>query len=146
MPPDHSANRGAVSRRLDFISASGIRRFFETEGVISLGVGQPDFVTPPGIREAAIRSIEEGHTGYTSNWGIMELRQEVARHLQRNYGVTYDPETEIIITTGVSEGMNIATQAILDPGDEVLSPEPSYVAYMPNVGRLRRQHFVARVE
>ena len=133
MPPDHSARRGAVSRKLDQISASGIRRFFETEGVISLGVGQPDFVTPNAVRQAAIRSLEDGETGYTSNWGIMELRAEIARHLERLYGVSYDPETEIIVTTGVSEGLNVAMQSVLDNDDEVLSPEPSYVAYMPNV-------------
>lgn len=134
---ERSARRGSVSSRLDLISASGIRRFFEliatTDGVISLGVGEPDFVTPSRMRLAAIRSIEEGMTAYTSNWGLLELRQAIARQLERLYGVSYDPETEIIITTGVSEGLNLAAQAVLDNGDEVLSADPSYVAYMPNV-------------
>ena len=131
------ARRGVVSSKLDAVSASGIRRFFEliatTDGVISLGVGEPDFVTPSRIRAAAIRSIEDGHTAYTSNHGLIELREAIGRQLQRLYGVTYDPESEIIVTTGVSEGLNLATQAILDEGDEVLSADPTYVAYMPTV-------------
>ena len=132
-----SARRGAVSSKLDLISASGIRRFFEliatTDGVISLGVGEPDFVTPNHISQAAIRSVEQGHTAYTSNSGLPELRELIAAHLERLYGVIYDPHTEIIVTTGVSEGLNLATQAILDFGDEVLSSDPAYVAYMPTV-------------
>jgi aminotransferase len=134
---DPGARRGAVSKRLDLISASGIRRFFEliatTDGVISLGVGEPDFVTPNSIRQAGIRSLEEGKTTYTSNYGLPELRQAVARHLERLYGVSYNPNTEIILTSGVSEGLNLATQSILDYGDEVLSADPAYVAYMPSV-------------
>ena len=137
MPLDHSARRGAISNRLDAVSASGIRRFFEliatTDGVISLGVGEPDFTTPNRIRQAAIRSIEDGLTSYTSNYGLPELREAIAQHLERLYGVSYDPVTEIIVTTGVSEGLNLATQAILDDGDEVISSDPSYVAYMPTV-------------
>jgi aminotransferase len=132
-----SARRGSVSSRLDLVSASGIRRFFEliatTDGVISLGVGEPDFSTPNHINQAAVRSIEAGETAYTSNYGLMELRELLAAHLQRLHGVAYDPQTEIIITTGVSEALNLATQAILDEGDEVLASDPSYVAYMPNV-------------
>ena len=132
-----SARRGAVSSKLDLISASGIRRFFEliaaTDGVISLGVGEPDFTTPNHISQAAIRSVEQGHTAYTSNSGLPELRELIAAHLARLYGVSYDPHTEIIVTTGVSEGLNLAMQAILDDGDEVLSSDPAYVAYPPNV-------------
>jgi aminotransferase len=132
-----SARRGSVSSKLDLISASGIRRFFEliatTDGVISLGVGEPDFTTPNHISQAAIRSVEQGHTAYTSNSGLPELRELIAAHLERLYGVVYDPHTEIIVTTGVSEGLNLATQAILDDGDEVLSSDPAYVAYPPNV-------------
>jgi len=132
-----SARRGTVSSKLDLISASGIRRFFEliatTDGVISLGVGEPDFVTPNHISQAAIRSVEQGHTAYTSNSGLPELRELIAAHIERLYGVAYDPHTEIIVTTGVSEGLNLATQAILDEGDEVLSTDPAYVAYPPNV-------------
>jgi aminotransferase len=122
---------------MESIAASGIRRFFDllsgVEGVISLGVGEPDFVTPDRIRRAAIRSIEDGHTHYTSNFGLMELREAISDHLERLYGVRYDPKSEIIVTAGVSEGLNIAAQAVLDPGDEVLSPSPSYVAYQPSV-------------
>jgi aminotransferase len=138
MLADHrSARRGAVSSKLDLISASGIRRFFEliaaTDGVISLGVGEPDFTTPNHISQAAVHSIEKGLTAYTSNSGLPELRELIAAHLERLYGVSYDPHTEIIVTAGVSEGLNLATQAILDDGDEVLSSDPAYVAYPPNV-------------
>src|SRR5918996_1542349 len=130
MPDHHVAQRGSISKRLDAVSASGIRRFFEliatTDGVISLGVGEPDFTTPNHIRQAAIRSIEDGLTAYTSNWGLPELRESIARYLERLYGVSYDPATEIIVTTGVSEGLNLATQAILDEGDEVISSDPAY--------------------
>ncbi len=133
----HITRRGAIAQRLDQISSSGIRRFFEliatTDGVISLGVGEPDFVTPNNIRQAAIRSIERGETAYTSNYGLPELRHMVARQLERLYGVCYDPATEIILTTGVSEALNLAAHAVIDPGDEVLSSDPAYVAYMPAV-------------
>lgn len=129
--------RGRPSQRVASIPASGIRRFFDLlasmDGVISLGVGEPDFATPLQIRNAGIRSIEEGRTGYTSNFGIMELRELAAAHLARLYGVCYDPATEIIITTGVSEGLCIALLAILDAGDEVLCQDPCFVAYMPTV-------------
>ncbi len=137
MSLDQSARRGAISQRLDRVSASGIRRFFELmatiDGVISLGVGEPDFVTPTRISQAAIRSIEEGHTSYTSNMGLEELREAIAKHLLRLYGVEYDPDSEIIVTTGVSEGLSLATQALLDYGDEVLSSDPAYVAHPPAV-------------
>jgi aminotransferase len=129
--------RGQPSQRVASIPASGIRRFFDLlasiDGVISLGVGEPDFMTPLGIRNAGVRAIEEGRTGYTSNFGILELRESAAGHLDRLYGVSYDPATEIIITTGVSEGLSIALLAILDAGDEVLCPDPCYVAYLPAV-------------
>ena len=137
MPDDHFARRGAISARLGAVSASGIRKFFEliaaTDGIISLGVGEPDFVTPNHIRQAAIKSIEDGLTAYTSNLGLPELREAISHHLERLYGISYDPATEIIVTTGVSEGLNLATQCIIDEGDEVLSADPSYVAYPPNV-------------
>lgn len=116
---------------------SGIRRFFdlvaETKGVISLGVGEPDFVTPWHIREACIYSLEKGFTMYTSNSGLMELRQAIARDLASSYGVEYDPRKEILITVGVSEGLDLAMRALVCPGDEVLIPEPSYVSYAPAV-------------
>lgn len=122
-----------VSRRVAQISPSGIRRFFDLlsslEGVISLGVGEPDFVTPWHIREAAIYSLEKGYTMYTSNYGLLSLRQEVASHLASHYGVAYDPQKELLITVGVSEGLDLALRALLDPGDEVLFPDPGYVAY-----------------
>jgi aminotransferase len=132
-----STHRGNISQHVQSIPSSGIRRFFDLlasmEGVISLGVGQPDFVTPNQIRQAAIKSIEDGETYYTSNYGLVELRTAISRHLQRLYGVHYDSGTEIIATAGVSEALNIALQAIIDPGDEVLSPDPGYVAYLPCV-------------
>jgi aminotransferase len=132
-----STHRGNISQHVQAIPSSGIRRFFDLlasmEGVISLGVGQPDFVTPNQIRQAAIKSIEDGETYYTSNYGLVELRAAISRHLNRLYGVKYDAGTEIIVTAGVSEALMIALEAILDPGDEVLSPDPGYVAYMPCV-------------
>jgi aminotransferase len=132
-----STLRGQTSRRVASIPASGIRRFFDLlasmDKVISLGVGEPDFVTPLKIRNAGIRAIEEGRTRYTSNFGILELREAVSAHLDRLYGVSYDPATEVIITTGVSEGLAIAFQAILDNGDEVLGPDPCFVAYPPAI-------------
>lgn len=101
------------------------------EDVISLGVGEPDFVTPWRIREAAIFSLEQGYTQYTSNYGLLELREEIARLLGRRYGLEYRPEGEIVVTVGVSEGLDLALRAILNPGDEVLIPEPCYVSYRP---------------
>jgi len=134
---DGVTHRGNISQHVQAIPSSGIRRFFDLlasmEGVISLGVGQPDFVTPNHIRQAAIKSIEDGETYYTSNYGLVELRAAISRHLNRLYGIRYDAGTEIIVTAGVSEGLQIALEAILDPGDEVLSPDPGYVAYLPAV-------------
>jgi aminotransferase len=134
---DGVTHRGNISQHVQAIPSSGIRRFFDLlasmEGVISLGVGQPDFVTPNHIRQAAIKSIEDGETYYTSNYGLVELRAGISRHLHRLYGIRYDAGTEIIATAGVSEALNLALEAILDPGDEVLSPDPGYVAYLPAV-------------
>lgn len=117
------------------IPPSGIRKFFDlvsrTEEVISLGVGEPDFVTPWHIREACWYSLEKGYTMYTSNSGILELREEIARYQERQIGVEYSPEKEILITVGVSEAVDIALRALIEPGDEVLIPEPSYVSYVP---------------
>lgn len=127
--------RNVISKKVRDISPSGIRRFFDIlaslEGVISLGVGEPDFVTPWHIREAGIYSLEQGYTSYTSNYGILELREEIARYLKSRYGLDYDPQKEILITVGVSEGLDLAMRAILDPGDEVIGHEPSYVSYTP---------------
>lgn len=131
------ARRGSLSHTVDTLPASGIRRFFElldsTEGVISLAVGQPDFPTPAQITRAASEAMLEGHTGYTSNYGLIELRTLLGRQLQRLYGVDYDPERELLLTTGVSEALDIAMRALVDEGDEVLVPEPCYVAYEPVV-------------
>jgi aminotransferase len=115
--------------------ASGIRRFFDIvstmKDVVSLGVGEPDFPTPWRVREAAIRSLERGITSYTSNYGMIELRREVAKYLRRREGLEYNPENQILITVGVSEGMDLAMRAILNQGDEVIVPEPCYVSYKP---------------
>ncbi|MBI2906538.1 MAG: aminotransferase class I/II-fold pyridoxal phosphate-dependent enzyme [Chloroflexi bacterium] len=127
------SSRQFVSERVCHVPASGIRKFFDLlsgmEGVISLGVGEPDFVTPWHIREAAIYSIEKGHTMYTSNYGLIELRREVARNLKRLYGVDYNPRNEVLITVGVSEALDLALRAITDPGDGIISTDPCYVAY-----------------
>lgn len=124
-----------ISRRVEGISPSGIRRFFDLlssmEDVISLGVGEPDFATPWHISETGIYGIEKGYTMYTSNRGLLELRQELARNLKLRYGLEYDPHSELLITVGVSEGLDLAMRAILNPGDEVVSPDPSYVSYNP---------------
>lgn len=124
-----------ISRRMQAVPPSGIRKFFDLlstiDDVISLGVGEPDYVTPEPIRRAAIESIEHGHTHYTSNYGLPELREKLSDHLHRLYGVRYDPRSEIIITSGSSEAFDIALRALLDPGDEVLCADPCYVAYMP---------------
>ncbi|MGD9115750.1 MAG: aminotransferase class I/II-fold pyridoxal phosphate-dependent enzyme [Dehalococcoidia bacterium] len=125
--------KGVTSQIVNKITPSGIRRFFDlvasTEGAISLGVGEPDFATPWHIREAAIYSLEKGYTMYTSNMGMPELRRELSRHLKATHGLDYDPDSELLITVGVSEGLDLACRAILDPGDEVIMPDPHYVAY-----------------
>jgi len=125
--------RGLISERVNRLSPSGIRKFFDLlasmEGVISLGVGEPDYTTPWHISEAAIHSLEKGYTMYTSNSGMPELREELARHLKEQFGVAYDPASELLITVGVSEALDLATRAVLDPGDEVILPDPCYVAY-----------------
>jgi aminotransferase len=124
-----------ISKRVEGISPSGIRKFFDIistmEGVISLGVGEPDFTTPWNVSEAGIYSIEKGYTMYTSNKGLLELRQELGRHLSSRYGLEYNPETEILITVGVSEGLDLAMRSIINPRDEVLSPDPTFVSYGP---------------
>jgi aminotransferase len=129
--------REVLSQRVRQVKPSGIRKFFDIintmPDVISLGVGEPDFVTPVHIRQAGIRSIELGHTRYTSNYGMIELREEIAAMLQRRYGLSYDPKTEILVTVGVSEGVDLAMRTIIDPGDEVISPDPGYVAYEADI-------------
>jgi aminotransferase len=132
-PVRKSIKPGIISERAGRLSPSGIRKFFDLlasmEGVISLGVGEPDYATPWHISEAAVRSLEKGYTMYTSNSGIPELREETSRCLKRRYGVDYDPYGEILITVGVSEAMDLAMRAIINTGDEVIMPDPHYVAY-----------------
>ncbi len=124
-----------IADRVSQIEGSGIRKFFDIaqrmEGVISLGVGEPDFVTPWSIREACIFSLEKGYTSYTSNWGLLELREAISDKIYEENGVFYDPEGGILITTGVSEAFDLALRAIINPGDEVILHEPCYVSYKP---------------
>jgi aminotransferase len=126
-----------VSQRIRSIPPSGLLKFFgilaTMDDVLSLGIGEPDFPTPPPICEAGIASIHRGETGYTSNAGVLELRQEIARHLARRYGVQYAPDDEILVTVGVSEALHAAILSLVDPGDAVLLPEPCFVAYDPCV-------------
>ncbi|HEY9683989.1 MAG TPA: aminotransferase class I/II-fold pyridoxal phosphate-dependent enzyme [Drouetiella sp.] len=137
MTDENSKKAPPLSKIARELAPSGIRKFFDIAAkmhdVISLGVGEPDFVTPWGIREAGIYSIEKGQTTYTSNYGLLELRQEISKHLANKYGAKYSPENEILVTVGVSEGMDLVMRAILDPGDQVLVPEPCYVSYRPCV-------------
>ena len=129
--------KGFVADHIKSLPKSGIRRFFDLvntmDDVISLGVGEPDFVTPWTIRETGIFSLEKGHTSYTSNLGTPALRREVCRYVRDNYHVSYRPEDECIITIGVSEALDIAMRALLDPGDEVLYTEPCFVSYPAEV-------------
>ena len=122
-----------ILERVKKMPPSGIRKYFdmvhEMEGVISLGVGEPDFVTPWNIREAGIYSLEKGHTHYSSNAGFLELRDEISRYLHRRFELSYHPEDEILVTVGGSEGIDLALRALVGPGDEVIIPEPSFVAY-----------------
>ena len=125
-----------LARRVTSVPPSGIRKFFDIvatmHDVISLGIGEPDFVTPERITQAGLDSLRGGETHYTSNSGILELRVQLAQHLERLYAVRYDPD-EILITVGVSEALHLAMLALVDPGDEVILTEPSYVAYKPSV-------------
>ncbi|HEY8818084.1 MAG TPA: aminotransferase class I/II-fold pyridoxal phosphate-dependent enzyme, partial [Candidatus Limnocylindrales bacterium] len=127
----------ALAERVRAVPPSGIRRFFDIvatmDDVISLGVGEPDFDTPRVIVEAGVESLREGRTHYTSNFGTLELRRALSRHLETRYGVRYDPANEILITVGASEAVDLALRATCDPGDEVILHEPSYVAYVPAI-------------
>jgi len=126
-----------VAEHIRTIPRSGIRDFFEIvqsmDNVISLGIGEPDFVTPWHIREAAIYALEKGKTGYTSNLGTPQLRREISRYVERHYRVGYDPKSEILVSVGVSEALDIALRAVLNPGDEVLFHQPCYVSYHPGI-------------
>ena len=126
-----------ISERIRQIPKSGIREFFElvlsAGDVISLGVGEPDFSAPWHIREAAIYSLEKGQTSYTSNLGLLELRKSIAKYVQKQFHVSYDPAKEVIVTVGVSEALDIAFRALLNPGEEVIYHEPCYVSYNPSI-------------
>lgn len=127
----------SIARHVQSIPRSGIRDFFEVvqtmRDVISLGIGEPDFVTPWHIREAAIYSLERGRTGYTSNLGLPALRDAIAGYVAQHFGVQYAAQREVLVTVGVSEGIDLALRALLDPGDEVLYHEPCYVSYAPSI-------------
>ena len=122
------------SSKMVDIPPSGIRKFFELcighDDIISLGVGEPDFSTPWVVREEAFYHLEKGHTSYTSNWGLIELRQEVSKYLER-FNLFYDPQTEILPTIGASEALDLVLRSILNPGDEIIVCEPCYVSYQP---------------
>ena len=127
--------RDPISRKTADIKPSGIRKFFDVvntmDGAISLGVGEPDFDTPWFIREEGIYSLEKGRTFYTSNAGLPELKKEISRYIKRRFDVEYDSSSEITVTVGGSEGIDIAMRAMINPGDEVIIPQPSYVSYEP---------------
>src|SRR5215210_1009553 len=129
--------RERLSQRVRAVPPSGIRKFFDViatmPDVISLGVGEPDFTTPPQIVEEGVRSLRAGRTHYTSNYGTIELRRALSAHLERLYGVSYDPTDEICVTVGASEALAVTMAALVDPGDEVVLHEPSYVAYLPAI-------------
>ena len=126
-----------VARHVATLPKSGIRDFFaivsQMRDAISLGIGEPDFITPYGIREAAMRALEKGHTSYTDNRGLLALREGIARYVGADYGLEYNPDTEIIATIGVSEALDAVLRAVLNPGDKVLYHEPCYVSYAPSV-------------
>ncbi len=134
---DTAKSRQYLSQRALKVKPSGIRKFFDIAAampdVISLSVGEPDFTTPDHIRRAGIQSIERGETHYTSNWGTIDLREAIAEELQRQIGVSYNPRTEIMVTVGVSEAVDDAMRALLDTGDEALTPDPGYVAYEADI-------------
>lgn len=132
---DSKSRRNFIAGHLDSVPRSGIRDFFEIvdtrDDVISLSIGEPDFVTPWHIREASIFALDRGATSYTANLGLLELRRVTADYVRKSYGLSYNPESEILITVGVSEAMDLAVRAIVDPGDEVIYHQPSYVSYAP---------------
>ncbi|GEN86844.1 aminotransferase [Oceanobacillus sojae] len=129
--------KSRLSSRVQDIQPSGIRRFFDLassmDNIISLGVGEPDFITPWNIREASISSMERGFTAYSANAGVLELRQEITKYMYDRFDVDYDAETEVLVTVGASEAIDIGCRAILDPGDEVIIVEPGFVSYSPLV-------------
>ncbi|MFE1245125.1 aminotransferase [Fictibacillus sp. NPDC058756] len=126
-----------LSNTVQSIQPSGIRRFFDLassmENVISLGVGEPDFVTPWNVIEASYHSLEQGYTAYTANAGLIELRKEISRYMKRRFGVTYSAEEEMVVTVGASQAIDLALRAVVNPGEEVIVVEPSFVSYAPTV-------------
>ncbi|MBT8045789.1 MAG: aminotransferase class I/II-fold pyridoxal phosphate-dependent enzyme [Pontiella sp.] len=132
---DSKSLHSRIAKTVREIPRSGIRDFFDIvssrEDVISLGIGEPDFVTPWHIREAAVLALDRGMTSYTSNMGLLSLRRGIARHVEKKTGTSYNPEDEVLVTVGVSEGLDLAIRALIEPGDEVLYHEPSYVSYNP---------------
>src|SRR5437773_8309703 len=126
-----------IAENVRHLPRSGIRDFFDIvqgmKDVISLGVGEPDFVTPWHIREAAIYALERGKTTYTANLGLLKLREAIAASLEKHFALSYDPKREILIAVGVSEAMDIAFRAVINPGDEILYHEPCYVSYSPSI-------------
>jgi aminotransferase len=137
MAHERQTKRDFVAEHVRNIPRSGIRDFFDIvqsmDNVVSLGIGEPGFVTPWHIREAAMFALERGKTGYTSNFGLLKLRRAICTYLREHYHVEYDPNTEVLVTVGVSEGLDIALRAFINPGDEVLYHEPCYVSYHPSV-------------
>lgn len=133
----HDSMEQYLTPRVRAIPPSGIRRFFDLvnaskdAGIISLGVGEPDFVTPWHVREACVYALERGKTQYTSNAGLPELREEIAKYLHGHYAVSYEPSNEMIVTVGGSEAIDLALRALIEPGDEILIPEPCYISYSP---------------
>ena len=132
---DSKSLHSRIAKTVRDIPRSGIRDFFEIvssrEGVISLGIGEPDFVTPWHIREAAALALDRGVTSYTSNMGLLSLRRGISKYVEKKTGIAYNPEDEVLVTVGVSEGLDLAIRALIEPGDEVLYHEPSYVSYNP---------------
>jgi aminotransferase len=145
MPSERQTKRDFIAEHVRSIPRSGIRDFFDIvqsmDNVVSLGIGEPGFVTPWHIREAAIFALERGKTGYTSNFGLLKLRRAICAYLKEHYHLEYDPNTEVLVTVGVSEALDIALRAITNPGDEILYHEPCYVSYHPSV---RLVHGVGR--
>jgi len=135
MEPMTKSMQDYLNPRVRAIPPSGIRKFFDlvsgAKDIISLGVGEPDFATPWHVRDAAVVSLERGYTKYTPNAGIPELREEICRYLSESFRVAYDPDREVIVTIGGSEGIDLALRALINPGDEVLIPEPCYIPYNP---------------
>lgn len=145
MSKPSQTKRDFVAEHVRGIPRSGIRDFFDIvqsmQDVISLGIGEPGFTTPWHIREAAIYALERGQTGYTSNFGLLKLRRAISKYVSERFHVEYDPNTEILVTVGVSEALDIALRAIINPGDEILYHEPCYVSYNPSV---RLAHGIAK--